>query len=78
MQASEVLSHPLVVWAAWLRVNEWYRSGNLAPQPELCHWRIQPEVEVRRLAAELRSGEWQPDLWSQLPYPNAVLAYVTM
>ena len=70
MQASEVLSHPLVVWAAWLRVNEWYRSGNLAPQPELCHWRIQPEVEVRRLAAELRSGEWQPDLWSQLPYPK--------
>ena len=70
MRASEVLSHPLVVWAAWLRVNEWYRSGNLAPQPELCHWRIQPEVEVRRLAAELRSGEWQPDSWPQLPYPK--------
>ena len=70
MRASEVLSHPLVVWAAWLRVDEWYRSGNLAPQPELCHWRIQPEVEVRQLAAELRSGEWQPDSWPQLPYPK--------
>lgn len=70
MRASEALSHPLVLWAAWLRINEWYRSGNLAPQPELCHWRLQPEVEVRRLAAELRSGAWQPEVWSQLPYPK--------
>ena len=70
MRASEALSHPLVVWAAWLRINEWYRTGNLAPQPELCHWRLQPEVEVRRLADDLRSGEWQPEAWNQLPYPK--------
>ena len=70
MQASEALSHPLVVWAAWLRVNEWYRTGNLAPQPELCHWRLQPEAEVRKLAAKLRSGKWKPEEWAQLPYPK--------
>ena len=70
MRANDALSHPLVVWAAWLRVNEWYRSGNLAPQPELCHWRLHPEAAVRRLADELRSGEWQPDAWPQLPYPK--------
>ena len=70
MQATEALSHPLVVWAAWLRVNEWYRSGNLAPQPELCQWRLHPEAAVRKLADELRSGEWHPDAWPQLPYPK--------
>lgn len=70
MRASEALSHPLVVWAAWLRVNEWYRTGNLAPQPELCHWRLHPEAAVRRLADELRLGVWHPDAWPQLPYPK--------
>ena len=70
MRANEVLSHPLVVWAAWLRVNEWYRSGNLAPQPELCYWQLNPEAAVRRLAEELRSGAWRPQVWPQLPYPK--------
>ena len=68
--AAETLAHPLVVWAAWLRVDEWYRSGNLAPQPELSQWRLHPEAAVRDLAEELRSGEWQPSAWLQLPYPK--------
>ena len=70
VSAAKVLSHQLVVWAAWLRVDEWYRSGNLAPQPELCQWRLHPQAAVRRLAEELDSGKWQPSVWSQLPYPK--------
>ena len=68
--ATETLAHPLVVWAAWLRVDEWYRSGNLAPQPELSEWRLHPEEAVRSLAEELRAGKWQPSAWLQLPYPK--------
>ena len=68
--ATEALSHPMVVWAAWLRVDEWYGSGNLAPQPELSQWRLHPEAAVRRLAGELASGEWRPSEWMQLPYPK--------
>ena len=68
--AAEALSHPLVVWAAWLRVDEWYRSGNLAPQPELSQWRVHPEAAVRRLARKLQAGEWRPSTWLQVPYPK--------
>lgn len=68
--ATEALSHHLVVWAAWLRVDQWYRSGNLAPQPELSQWRLHPEAAVRQLADELRLGRWRPSTWQQLPYPK--------
>ena len=64
------LSHPLVLRGAWLRVNAWYQSGNLAPQPELARWRLHPERELRRLGDELRSGDWKPIPWRQLPYPK--------
>lgn len=70
LTATEMVSHPLVVWAAWLRVDAWYRSGNLAPQPELSLWRLHPEAAVRRLAADLRAGMWRPSMWPQLPYPK--------
>ena len=30
--------HPLVLMAGWRRVDGWYRSGNLAPEPELSRW----------------------------------------
>ncbi len=68
--AAEALSHPLVVWAAWLRVDQWYRSGNLAPQPELSQWQLHPEAEARKLAGEIRSGQWRPSTWKQLPCPK--------
>ncbi len=68
--AAETLAHPLVVWAAWLRVDAWYRSGNLAPQPELSQWRLHPEAAVRDLAEKLRAGKWRPSAWRQLPYPK--------
>lgn len=68
--AGECLSHPLVLRGAWLRVDRWYRTGNLAPQPELSRWRLHPEAELRKLGAALRSGRWHPDAWLQVPYPK--------
>lgn len=66
----EILAHPLVLRGAWLRVDAWYRSGNLAPEPELARWRLHPEAELRVLARELASGQWRPSLWLQVPYPK--------
>ena len=70
LSGADALSHPLVLRGAWLRVDEWYRGGNLAPEPELCCWRLHPEQELRRLGAELGGGQWQPSPWRQLPYPK--------
>ncbi|MDE2716577.1 MAG: RNA-directed DNA polymerase [Chloroflexota bacterium] len=66
----EALSHPLVLMGAWLRVDEWYRSGNLAPEPELSRWRLHPEAELRDLSSALRTGTWRPKPWPQVPYPK--------
>ena len=66
----KALSHPIILWGAWLRVDTWYQSGNLAPQPELSRWRLHPEAELRVLRAELQTGAWQPSRWQQLPYPK--------
>ena len=68
--ALSALCHPQVLWAAWLRVDGWYRSGNVAPQPELARWRLHPERELRRLRDELLNAEWKPTQWAQVPYPK--------
>ena len=62
--------HPLVLMGAWLRVDGWYRSGNLAPEPELSRWRLHPERELRKLGDALRVGTWRPSRWAQIPYPK--------
>ena len=69
-EASETVSHPMILWAAWLRVDRWYRTGNLAPQPELARWRLHPEAELRRLGRELKDNAWKPTSWPQVPYPK--------
>ena len=66
----EVLWHPLVLKGAWMRVDDWYRSGNLAPEPELSRWRLHPEAELRELGSALRAGTWSPGRWPQVPYPK--------
>ena len=66
----EVLWHPLVLKGAWLRVDGWYRSGNLAPEPELSRWRLHPEAKLRELGCALREGKWRPSRWPQIPYPK--------
>ena len=78
--ALEALCHPLVLRGAWLRVDGWYRSGNLAPQPELARWRLHPERELRLLGRDLRRGAWTPSSWLQVPYPKrgACLRHYTM
>ena len=64
------LSHPQVLWAAWLRIDTWYRSAELAPQPELALWRLHPEAKLRELRDELREDRWHPSAWLQVPYPK--------
>ena len=70
VNSRDLVSLPQVLWAAWLRVDDWYRSGNLAPQPELSVWRLHPEAELRNLGHSLRAGAWKPSRWLQVPYPK--------
>ena len=65
-----MLWHPLVLKGAWMRVEDWYRSGNLAPEPELSRWRLHPEAELRKLGSDLREDTWRPSRWPQVPYPK--------
>lgn len=68
--ARRALAHPQILRGAWMRVNAWYGSGNLAPEPELSVWRLHPEDKLRELRNELREGTWAPSAWIQLPYPK--------
>lgn len=70
MNPRSALCHPQVLWAAWLRVDGWYRTGNMAPQPELARWRLHPEKELRKLRSELEDDTWRPSRWRQVPYPK--------
>ena len=78
--AGDIIAHPLVLRGAWLRVDAWYARGEMGPQPELVHWRLDPVARLRELAADLRDGSWRPDPWLQLPYPKkgARLRHYTM
>ena len=69
-KAAEVLRNPVILQGAWMRVDSWYRSGVLAPQPELSRWRLYPEAMLRDLAETLRDGNWKPEQWRQVPYPK--------
>ena len=69
-KAAEVIGNPVILQGAWMRVDSWYRSGELAPQPELSRWRLYPEAMLRELAEALRDGNWKPELWRQVPYPK--------
>ena len=48
--------NPVILQGAWMRVDLWYRSGDLAPQPELSRWRLYPEAMLRDLAETLLWG----------------------
>ena len=69
-KAAEVLGNPVILQGAWMRVESWYRSGELAPQPELSRWRLYPEAMLRELAEALRADRWKPEKWRQVPYPK--------
>ena len=69
-KAAEVLRNPVILQGAWMRVDSWYRSGDLAPQPELSRWRLYPEAMLRDLAETLLDGNWKPEQWRQVPYPK--------
>jgi len=76
----DLLGHPLVLRAAWMRIDGWYRSGNLAPQPELSLWRLHPEGRLRGLRGDILNGSWVPSAWPQIPFPKkgARLRHYTM
>ena len=69
-KAAEVLGNPVILQGAWMRVESWYRSGELSPQPELSRWRLHPEAMLRDLAEALRDDRWKPEQWRQVPYPK--------
>ena len=69
-KAGEVLGNPVILQGAWMRVESWYRSGELAPQPGLSRWRLHPEAMLRDLAEALRDDRWRPEQWQQVPYPK--------
>ncbi len=69
-KVSDVLGDQMVLRGAWLRVDSWYRLGELAPQPELSRWRLHPEAMLRELGEDLRNGSWTPECWRQVPYPK--------
>lgn len=53
-----------------MRIDEWYRGGNIAPEPELSAWRLDPERHLRDLRESLLNEDWRPSEWLQLPYPK--------
>lgn len=69
-EARSSLFSPLVLWAAWLRIDHWYGTGNWAPQPELALWRNDPVDKLRTLGQDLRREPWQPEEWLQVPFPK--------
>ena len=69
-RSSKSAAHPVILWGAWLRVDSWYKYGELAPQPELSYWRLHPEARLRELAEAFRRDDWSPDRWPQVPYPK--------
>ena len=69
-KVAEVLGNSVVLQGAWMRVDSWYRSGELAPQPELSRWRLHAEAMLRELTEALRDDQWKPEQWRQMPYPK--------
>ena len=69
-RVADVLANSVILWGAWMRVDSWYKGGELAPQPELARWRLHPERMLRELSIELREGTWMPGQWKQVPYPK--------
>ena len=80
LTAREAISNVLVLRAAWMRMDAWYRGGGLAQEPELSRWRLHPEAQLRKLSNELLEGTWEPEPWLQVPYPkkNACLRHYVM
>ena len=64
------MANPLVLRAAWIRVENWYRGSDLEPQPELAKWKLYPELAIRSLRKDILAGTWQPSKWLQMPYPK--------
>ena len=51
-----------------MRVEDWYRSGNLAPVPDCLAGASIPKAELRKLGSALRKGTSRSTRWPQVPY----------
>ena len=69
-KAANVLGNPVILKGAWMRVQSWYKYGEMPPEPELSQWQLYPEAMLRKLAIELRENRWKPEKWQQVPYPK--------
>ena len=70
MTNGKILFSPEVLWAAWMRIENWYYGSDLAPQPELSCWKLHPEEQLRELHKELAGGKWKPSRWPMVPFPK--------
>jgi hypothetical protein len=66
----QVLSHPALLEAAWLRVREWYRLGEWAPQPEFAIWELKSAELLHKLGRDLESRNYKPSPMPLLPHPK--------
>lgn len=64
-----LFQHPLVLQAAWLRVQDWYRQM-WSPESELAQWRLEPERHLAELGKLLASGDYSPEPFPLLPHPK--------
>lgn len=70
MNARELLSNELVLRAAWVRLETWYRTQEWRPEPDLTRFRLQLPEQIAELSAELRDGTYRPTTFRLLPYPK--------
>lgn len=68
MEPSEVLAHPAILQAAWLRIRTWYQKGEWVPQPEYAKWEFDPQAELDQLGSELSSGTYRPQPMQLIPH----------
>ncbi|GEM_PF-1322422 len=69
-KADELVAHPLVLRAAWRRLESWYRVGEVSKATDLARWQLDPEGHLYRLSEKLRAGDYRPSKMTLLPYPK--------
>ncbi|QDG51156.1 hypothetical protein FIV42_10530 [Persicimonas caeni] len=67
---SYLLSHPLVLHAAWRKLQSWYRFGEIRNEADFIEWQLAPESRLEELGKELATGTYEPSLFPLVPYPK--------
>lgn len=72
LDAGGLLSHELVVRAAWVRLEAWYRTQEWRPEPDLTQFRLDLPARISALAQRLKDGTYRPAPFKLLPYPKSL------